>query len=71
MTTLKVNSSSHIDLVIFNGTDNDLIIVFKSGSIYKYSNVPTSVFQQFTDAGSMGSFANHNIYYDYDFQRLN
>ena len=71
MATLKVNTSSHIDLVMHNNTTKHLIIVFKSGSIYKYYNVPTKVFQQISDADSKGQFGNHNIYYNYTFQRLN
>lgn len=70
MKTLKV-TSSHIDLIMFNDTTKNLVIVFKSGSIYKYSDVPTSIFQQISDADSKGKFARQHIYKDYTFQRLN
>lgn len=48
-----------------------LKIVFLSGLIYLYKDVPKNVFLQMTEAISKGTFLNRDIKGKYDFEKMN
>lgn len=57
-------SSSNIASVGFEqgeGDEGTLEVEFRSGHIYRYSNVPTSTFRQLVGASSAGKYLNQNV----------
>ena len=47
-----------------------LDIVFKSGGVYRYFDVPLSIFNQLVNAESHGKFFQKNIRGNYKFERM-
>ena len=64
---IEVNSSN-IKSIDYDGTD--LIVEYKSGSKYKYSNVPNDLFESFKTAESKGRFMNSEIKGKFNYERL-
>lgn len=60
-------SSSNIEQVQYVKKYNSLEVEFKSGSRYKYSNVPEDVYESMITAKSMGSYFYWNIRSKYKF----
>lgn len=58
-------SSSNIAAIGFDETQNTLVIEFNNGRAYEYYGVPQYVFDEFSNAGSKGQYANQNIYKNY------
>ncbi len=61
--------SSNVIASIYDNTSNDLTIIFKSGSKYKYNNVSKSDYMRFEMADSQGSVFNTHIK-KYAFEKL-
>lgn len=61
--------SSNVIASIYDNTTNDLTIIFKSGSKYKYNNVSKSDYMRFEIADSQGSVFNTHIK-KYTFEKL-
>jgi hypothetical protein len=62
--------SSVIKSISYDAEAQDLIVEFKSGGKYKYSNVEEDEFQSFTKAVSKGKFFNKNIKDGYEYDRI-
>jgi len=54
-------NSSSILSATWDDDSNELTIVFKSGRSYIYENVPETVWDGFTSAGSAGQYFHQNI----------
>lgn len=61
--------SSHIISIGYNSPSKILYIKFKGNNIYKYFNVPSSVFDEFLAAESHGKFAHKSIYHSFEYER--
>jgi hypothetical protein len=68
--TITNITSSNIQTVEYNEDINTLIVEFKSGAKYAYSNVPKGVFDRMITASSVGSYLNENIRNRYTYIRL-
>ncbi len=60
--------SSNIKGIAHDG--EDLYVEFNNGSRYKYFGVPDSVYQEFINTASPGTFLNDNIKGAYRHQRV-
>jgi hypothetical protein len=68
--TITNITSSNIQTVEYNEDINTLVVEFKSGAKYAYSNVPKEVFDRMITASSIGSYLNENIRNRYTYIRL-
>lgn len=50
--------------------DQTLVIVFTSGSIYRYDDVPVSTVEEFARSSSKGKYHHKNIKHIYNFRPL-
>lgn len=57
----KPESSSVINIIAWDTVNCNLLVVFHSGSIWMYSDVPTEIYENLVKANSLGSFFNKNI----------
>lgn len=55
----------------YNPETKLLTIVFVTGMVYGYKNVPLDVYEEFKSAFSKGTFFNRFIKPKYSFQKLN
>ena len=53
--------SSNVLKSIYHESTADLDVVFKSGAVYRYRNVPNEVLSQLESAKSQGKFLNQKI----------
>lgn len=63
-------SSSDIASIGYDEDNQILEIEFNSGSVYQYSNVPTSEHDGIMNAGSKGKYFHTNIKNRYSFVKL-
>ena len=63
-------NSSNIESVVYDGGISTLVVEFKNGSRYQYSDVPDSVFEKLATADSMGGYFHQHIRGKYDTKRL-
>jgi hypothetical protein len=68
MTTVM---SSQIESVGYDEDDEILYIEFKKGTVYKYLDVPKSLYNQLIKNDSIGSFFTHNIKFSFEYEKLN
>ena len=61
MVNAKKVVSSNIDEVAYNPTTEELLVVFKSGDAYVYSEVSLSEWKGLEDASSHGQYLNQTI----------
>ena len=61
-------SSSNISAIGYDGTT--LYVGFRSGGLYKYFNVPQSVYNGLMSASSHGSYLANYIKGHYNYQRI-
>ena len=62
--------SSVIAGIFYDSEKLILRIVYVSGSIYEYLNVPGDVYDQFKTSFSKGTFLNNNIKGNYSYNRI-
>lgn len=62
--------STMIDNVVYDFANNKLKVRFKNGSVYEYENVDKSVYENLTDAESIGKYFNENIKHKYTHTQL-
>lgn len=67
MESYSVNSSNVARIGYENGT---LTVLFHSGGVYEYYNVPERVFRDFLTASSVGSYLHQNIIGRYRERRI-
>lgn len=58
-------SSSNLRSVGYDSSNRTLEVEFNSGSVYQYSNVPSSVYSALMSASSHGQYFNANIKNNY------
>ncbi|MCF2490667.1 KTSC domain-containing protein [Dyadobacter sp. CY347] len=56
--------------MIYDGDTETLRIVYVSGMVYDYKNVPLEVYQAMKNAGSKGTFLNTHIKNNYEFDKV-
>lgn len=66
MELIKVDSSNIGRVGYQNG---DLLVEYKSGTLYRYKKVPRTIYEEFINAESKGRFMNSNIKNKYDYLR--
>ncbi len=66
----RIAFSSNIAAVGYDAPSETLEIEFPNGSVYKYFNVPTVVYEQFVSAASKGQFFLANIKSAFPFSRV-
>lgn len=66
---METVTSSTINAVGYEESNNILKVNFKNGSTYVYQNVPKTVYQEFLTSESKGKFFNRNIRGQYEYQK--
>jgi len=66
----SIMPSSVISYFYYNKENAILTVVFVSGTIYEYKNVPESVYLSMKKSFSKGSFLNNHIKGVYHFEKL-
>jgi lysyl-tRNA synthetase class 2 len=67
---IETPESSSIARFCYDGPNQVLVIQFKHGGIYNYSDVPATVFREMIAAPSKGQFFLENIRDKYDYTRV-
>jgi len=67
MNLTEVNSSN-INKVGYD--NNDLLVEYKSGVLYKYLNVPKKLYEEFLNSESKGRFMNSNIKGKFEYSKI-
>ena len=62
--------STVIEHIDYNDDEQELIILFRSGIIYKYYDVPLSIFVDFKKSGSKGTFLNQVIKGNFKYKKI-
>ena len=62
--------SSVVAAYSYDGENETLRIVYVSGMVYDYKNVPLEVYQSMTKALSKGTFLNKHIKGNYEFEKI-
>ena len=65
---LKEVLSSNIKRIGYD--DKCLLVEYMSGAMYKYKDVPRSVYKQFLEAESKGRFMNSEVKGKYEYERV-
>lgn len=63
--------SSVISAISYNKANATLRIVFVTGMVYNYKNVPEEVYTALISSGSKGAFFNQHIKGNYKFKKVN
>ncbi len=63
--------SSVVKYFYYEKNSRDLVVVFVSGMVYKYKNVPEKIFNKMKQAFSKGVFLNRFIKGRYNFEKVN
>ena len=62
--------SSVISKILYNDETSTLRIIFLSGVVYDYKNVPFEVYTDMKNASSKGTYLNKNIKGHYSFKKV-
>lgn len=62
--------SSVVSTFFYNSLSCTLRVIFTSGLIYDYKNVPAQVYQAMTKTASKGRYLNQHIKGRYDFSKI-
>ena len=62
--------STVIDLFNYDHRTATLTIVFRSGNVYAYKDVPEHIYLEFKEASSKGRYFNHEIKNRFVFEQL-
>ena len=71
METLTKVNSSMVYAVGYDYSAKELEVVFNTGKIWVYHNVPQKIYQKLLKAPSIGSFMINNIIDCYNEERMN
>ncbi len=63
--------STVISSIHYNATTSTLRVIFVSGMIYDYKNVPEKVYKEMKTSSSKGTYLNQHIKGTYDYKKLN
>ncbi len=67
---LQTVTSSNLDRVGYDAVNRQLIVVFKSGTAYRYDGVPNDVYEALLQATSKGKFFSARVRKAFPFTRL-
>lgn len=62
--------SSVVAKMIYNEEKQTLRIVYVSGMVYDYKNVPWEVYEAMKTSGSKGTYLNKHIKANYEFEKV-
>jgi hypothetical protein len=62
--------SSVVSKMLYNEETETLRIVYVSGMVYDYKNVPLEVYQAMKTSGSKGTFLNKHIKGNFEFEKI-
>ena len=62
--------SSVVAAIRYYPDTSTLRIIFVSGTVYDYENVPEKVYKKMKTATSKGNFLNHHIKGNYDYKKV-
>jgi hypothetical protein len=62
--------SSNLSEAIYDSSNKNLKVTFKSGNIYEYDDVPWDTFTKFRMAKSQGSYFSKNIAREFEYRKL-
>lgn len=63
-------SSSNLESIGYDYSNEILEIEFKNSSVYQYFDVPESIFNELMNASSHGVYFSANIKNDYEYTKL-
>ena len=64
-----MNTSSMLSSISYSEVNKELIVVFNSGGMYIYMNVPLEIYEEMEKADSVGRYFLANIKGQYQFRR--
>jgi hypothetical protein len=64
-------SSSQLESIGYDEERNELFVEFKKGKVYRYLDVPKTVYTNFLNAESFGSFFFHSVKGQFDYELIN
>jgi hypothetical protein len=70
MDWISTPDSSSIAAFAYEAEDMTLFVRFKTGRTYRYSGVPSSVYEDFADADSKGAFFNAQVQGRYPYSQI-
>ncbi|HKB43771.1 MAG TPA: KTSC domain-containing protein [Chitinophagaceae bacterium] len=62
--------SSVVSAVIYDHVSSTMRVIFVSGAIYDYKNVPEKVYHEMKTSGSKGTYLNQHIKGNYEFEKI-
>lgn len=62
--------SKDIAVVGYDSADGSLEVVFRSGGVYHYKQVPAAVHREFLEAPSLGIFFRDNIKEKFSYEKV-
>jgi len=62
--------SSVVAAIRYDANANTLRVIYVSGSVYDYKDVPVKVFKEMKTASSKGEFLNKHIKPNYEFEKI-
>jgi len=70
MDWISTPESSIVAAFAYEAEDMTLFVRFKTGRTYRYSGVPSSVYEDFADADSKGAFFNAQVQGRYPYSQI-
>jgi hypothetical protein len=68
--TSDVMPSSVVAAIRYDATISTLRVIYVSGSVYDYKQVPEKVYKEMRTASSKGEFLNKHIKPNYEFEKI-
>jgi len=62
--------SSVVRAVIYDHASSTMRVIFVSGVIYDYKNVPEKIYLEMKTSGSKGTYLNQHIKGNYEFEKI-
>lgn len=62
--------SSNVDQIGYDGEEEILVVKYKTGAIYKYFNIPYTMWHEIKGTPSIGRFINSRIKPTHKFERV-
>ena len=62
--------SSVVAAIRYDANTHTLRVIYVSGSIYDYKQVPEKIYKDMRDASSKGEFLNKHIKPNYEFEKI-
>jgi len=62
--------SSVVAAIRYDSTISTLRVIYVSGSVYDYKQVPEKVYKEMRNASSKGEFLNKHIKPNYEFEKI-